>query len=437
MEGGLFLADAQNAHRVRRVSPEGIMTAVVSQRGNGGGSSGDRGPAPAAKLRSPYRLALAPDGSLYVTDFDTSSVRKVSSPLPGFAALGDIVIASRDGRELYVFTSRGKHKDTIDAITGTLRYRFAYNDPSGRLTRITDASGRITEITRTTNLVTLTGPDNQVTTVTLDGNGYVSAITNPDNDTTTFLSTAEGRLTHFTDAENHMTTFGYDANGRLLSATYPSGSGSDTLSRTTVTVSAPGGEQGRGYLVTHDTGQQVETGYQTVFFDSGRQERTTFLADGSMRTTVRGTNGVTTMTEPADVVTTTQQGADPRFGMQAPIDQTTTVTTPATPPDNLTATVTQSRSAALSNPADPFSFTTHTETVTVNGRSVTRSYDATSRTYTDTSPAARQTTTQLDANNRPIHQQVGDLTVTYFGYNANGQLTNRRHPRQPQQHHCV
>jgi RHS repeat-associated protein len=106
--------------------------------------------------------------------------------------------------------------------------------------------------------------------------------------------------------------------------------------------------------------------------------------------------------------------------MQAPVDQTTTVTTPI---DNLTATISGSRTAALGDPADPFSFTTHTETVTINGRTVTRAYDAATRTITDTSPAGRQTTTVLDTENLPIQQQAGNLTPTTFSYDPDGRLT--------------
>ena len=53
--GNLYIADAAN-HRVRKVTPTGIITTVA---GNGHpGFSGDNGPAIAAQLNQPYGLAM-------------------------------------------------------------------------------------------------------------------------------------------------------------------------------------------------------------------------------------------------------------------------------------------------------------------------------------------------------------------------------------------
>jgi RHS repeat-associated protein len=412
-EGGLFIAD-RNAHRVRRLSPERIMTAVASKQGNGAGFTGERGPAPAAKLNNPNHAAVGPDGSLYVADTNNGRIRKVSSPLPGFATIGDTVIASRDGREVYVFNSRGKHLRTVDAITAVVKYEFGY-DGEGRLASVTDASGNQTTIARSGNQVTITGPYGQTTTLTLDANGYVESITNPNNETTEFTSSSKGLLTSVTDPESHTSTFTYDESGRLIEAEYPPGSGSDTLTRFNVPVT-----NGSGYVVVHTTGEGVQTGYQVELLPTGDQRRTTFFPDGTELVLLIGIDGTDITTQATGLLQTVQQAADPRFGMQAPVDQTTTVTTPA---DNLTATITGSRTAALGDAADPFSFTTHTETVTVNGRPVTRTYDPATRTYADTSPEGRQTVTVLDADNRPILQQVGNLTATTFGYDPDGRLS--------------
>ncbi|MDA8185331.1 MAG: hypothetical protein M0035_13070, partial [Actinomycetota bacterium] len=64
-DGSLYLADRYN-RRVRRVDPNGIITTVAGTGKTG--SSGDGGPATAARLRNPSALALAPDGSLYLAD---------------------------------------------------------------------------------------------------------------------------------------------------------------------------------------------------------------------------------------------------------------------------------------------------------------------------------------------------------------------------------
>ncbi len=74
-DGSLYIADQNNA-RVRRVTPAGIMTTVA---GTGtAGYNGDGIPATTARLNQPVDVALGPDGSLYIADLADFRVRKVS-----------------------------------------------------------------------------------------------------------------------------------------------------------------------------------------------------------------------------------------------------------------------------------------------------------------------------------------------------------------------
>ena len=73
-DGSLLIADTGN-QRIRRVAPDGIITTVA---GNGVyGFSGDGGPATAARLFDPNDVALSPDGSLLIADFDNNRIRRV------------------------------------------------------------------------------------------------------------------------------------------------------------------------------------------------------------------------------------------------------------------------------------------------------------------------------------------------------------------------
>jgi uncharacterized protein (TIGR03437 family) len=73
--GNLYIADTYN-HRVRRVSPDGIMSTVA---GDGTpGFSGDGGPAIHAQLINPAGIAVDTSGNLYIADPSASEVRKVS-----------------------------------------------------------------------------------------------------------------------------------------------------------------------------------------------------------------------------------------------------------------------------------------------------------------------------------------------------------------------
>ncbi len=75
-EGFLFIADCGN-HRIRKVSPDGIISTVA---GNGiEGFSGDGGAAKDAQLNSPAGLAFDEAGNLFIADWGNNRVRKVST----------------------------------------------------------------------------------------------------------------------------------------------------------------------------------------------------------------------------------------------------------------------------------------------------------------------------------------------------------------------
>ncbi len=74
-DGTLYVADQGN-HRIRRVTPDGIITTVA---GTVKGYSGDNGPAVKARLFWPTSLAIGADGSLYFTDLGNYVVRRIST----------------------------------------------------------------------------------------------------------------------------------------------------------------------------------------------------------------------------------------------------------------------------------------------------------------------------------------------------------------------
>ncbi len=74
--GNLYIADALD-HRVRKISPDGVVTTVA---GTGrAGFRGDGGPATAARLNAPYGLAVDSGGNLYIADLGNARIRKVST----------------------------------------------------------------------------------------------------------------------------------------------------------------------------------------------------------------------------------------------------------------------------------------------------------------------------------------------------------------------
>jgi trimeric autotransporter adhesin len=74
-QGNVYIADTLN-HRVRRVNPQGV---IVTLAGTGTpGNSGDDGPAVRAQLSSPGGLALDRGGNVYVADTGNHAIRRIS-----------------------------------------------------------------------------------------------------------------------------------------------------------------------------------------------------------------------------------------------------------------------------------------------------------------------------------------------------------------------
>jgi uncharacterized protein (TIGR03437 family) len=74
-DGNLLIADTLN-HRIRKVTPDGIISAVA---GTGlAGSSGDEGPARAALLSAPAGVAADRTGNIFVSDTGNHRIRQIT-----------------------------------------------------------------------------------------------------------------------------------------------------------------------------------------------------------------------------------------------------------------------------------------------------------------------------------------------------------------------
>jgi uncharacterized protein (TIGR03437 family) len=100
--GNLYIADQVGSYRIRRVTPAGTITTVA---GNGKyGFSGDGGPATAAPLGSPSGVAVDGAGNLYIADRLNYRVRRVTpegiittvagNGTPGFSGDGGPAISA-------------------------------------------------------------------------------------------------------------------------------------------------------------------------------------------------------------------------------------------------------------------------------------------------------------------------------------------------------
>ena len=75
-KGNLFIADTGN-NRIRKVSPNGIITTIAGTGEMGFG--GDGGPALEARFAYPVAIAIDEQGNLYIADFNNHRIRKIST----------------------------------------------------------------------------------------------------------------------------------------------------------------------------------------------------------------------------------------------------------------------------------------------------------------------------------------------------------------------
>ncbi len=142
-KGNLYIADRNN-HRIRKVSPHGIITTVA---GNGVADfDGDDGPATKASLNLPSDVACDAKGNLYISDRSNNRIRKVDSQgiIITFAGLG-------------VPWFGGDHDLALDAF---LKFPFGIT---------LDQQGNLYIADRGNNLIRKVDNDGIIVTVTGDG----------------------------------------------------------------------------------------------------------------------------------------------------------------------------------------------------------------------------------------------------------------------------
>ena len=243
--------------------PNGIITGVLGDGGLGplyDPALGGEGRPPAGVQLYPRHLARGPDGSLYVTGYQLPStptseygmILKISSSLKGLE-IGEFIVPSRDGWQIYVFNAEGRDDRTLNAYTNSVVYKFYYN-AAGLLIRVEDANGNATLIERDASgfPTAIVGPFGQRTELTLDPNGYMATITNPAANTTSFTFASDGSMTGMTEPKGNSHVFRYNGEGRLIEDEDPEHN-IQTLARS---------ELSTGYSVLHPTAEGRQTTYQ-------------------------------------------------------------------------------------------------------------------------------------------------------------------------------
>jgi RHS repeat-associated protein len=352
--------------------------------------------------------------ALYLGDGAVRTSAEVQAPT---VVGSNLALTSEDGSEIYVFAGgSGKHIQTLLPMTGAVLYNFGY-DSNGVLITVTDGSGNVTTIQRDVNghPTAIVSPYGQTTNLSVDGNGYLSQVTDPMGNSTKLTTSALGLLSSFKDANGNLYSFQYDANGFLTNDSDPAG-GVINLALT---------NNANGYSVAETTAQGRVNNNKVAFSNtasSTTQQFTNIWTNGLQATeTDTQQNGQLTqsVTVPNGSSYSMTLGPDPRWGMQLPILSSETITR-----GSLTLTMSSTRTASLSNPSDPFSLASQTDTEIINGRTYKSVFTGATRTFVDTTPQGRITKTVLDTLERVSSIDSPEEAPASFAYDSRGRLAS-------------
>ncbi|HET6549463.1 MAG TPA: RHS repeat-associated core domain-containing protein [Solirubrobacter sp.] len=461
-DGSVYFADDARFARVRRLAPDGSVTTVAGGHPFDASDNGDGGLATAANLNNPQGLSLGADGSLYLTDFDRirrvgvdgrittvaggggfsakdadkvppGSVRfegamgvdaapdgslyiasrnglsRVSRPFP-VTEDGLLAVPSKDGGEVYFFDAGGRHVRTQDGLSGTVLWRFGYDD-AGRLASVTDADGQVTRIERDGDgaPTAIVAPGGQRTALSVDARGRLDGITDPAGERTGLGYDGKDRLASLVDRRGGHHSFLYDDEGRLIRDEDPTGK-AQTLSRT---------DSATGYVVTLTSPEGRKTSWEVGVRPTGEAFLETTSPSGARTVSSIGIDGIHRQTLATGETIELTQTADPRWGFYVPIMKQLVRRSPL----GRTTTTTAVRSVELADENDPLSVVSLTDTFTTNGRALVTRYDAADRTQTIKTPEGRTTTKTYDVAGHVVELDPGSgMAPISYEYDARGML---------------
>ncbi len=219
----------------------------------------------------------------------------------------------------------------------------------------------------------------------------------------------DGLLSSFTNPRNHSSTFTYDAAGRLERDSDAGGGYSD-LTRE---------QASDGYEVTVASKLGREHKVEVRRLANGETRRRSTDAAGMATTQITTEDGgQTTQTMPSGTEITQSLAPDPRLGADASYPASTTVQTP----EDRELVIERTREAELTDPEDPLSIETLTETVSVNGNEATTVFDTDGDFFLNTSAEGRESGVAINADGQPVSAATDGIEPVDYGYDGRGRL---------------
>ena len=327
---------------------------------------------------------------------------------------GELRIPSEDGTAVYVFDDKGRQLRTLNSLTGSVRYRFAYDEAGLSLTSIEDGNGNITRIERDGNNspTAIIAPGGQRTTLVTNPKGFLASITNPAGETNHLSYSEDGLLTSLTDPKGQEHRFTYSRQGKLMKDENPAG-GHWALTRT---------QTEKGFNVTQSSALGRTSTYGVEGLFTGQERRVNTGPSGAAIRVEKDNKGNDKVIYPDGTVSTTEFQPDPRWGALVPFLKGFSLSTPA----GRKLSVSAERNASLDKPDDPLSLKSMTESLTINGRRFTSSFDASKKELVQTSPTGRQIIAVFDNHGRLVKGEIPGLLPVNFVYDDKGRISSLR-----------
>lgn len=326
----------------------------------------------------------------------------------------NFLITNEAGTEAYIFDSAGTHLKTVNTMTGSTIYSFAY-DQNKQLVSVTDAYQNVTTIRHHgEKAADIQGPFGQMTQLTFNSFGWLTSITNPAGEAYRMTSSPTGLLLTFTKPSGVTSTMTYDALGMLKKDE------SQTGVSTTLGLSFNEkiqGEKTQDVTLTSTMGRQ-----RTVSIGSKNNNTIQTLTDarGYPTKIVDANEGESSTLESNGFLTTSIRQADSRFGLMSPVITEFTYGVGNT---NFKVTNRMQKASKLSNTDDPLSASQVDWQTNSNGAVNSSRFDSASKTLVTRSAEGIIKTQWLDNNGHVIAAQLGNLKPIQFSYDSRGRLS--------------
>lgn len=379
-------------------------------------------------LEVPTAVAVASDGRAYIIDG-----QRIFGRSPRAEDGGSLTyLTSADGLRIYSFDPQGRHLATYDRRTGILKRAFRY-DAKGYLTGVSDRaltdSGRHELVIQRDAQEVATGivaPHADITTGLTVVDGTLTGVAAPDGGSYTFDYTSGGLLRHLYDPEiNAQSSTPYEftfAGGRLTNDKDPYGHAQ----------SLQASNQGNGFRVTHTDQLGRTKTADTTFPDLGGVTRVLTGKDQVAITIKHQFDGTFPYRAPSGAVFDSYMDNGAGTKIYSRTDQNAASSLPTQTVDRElryegsgpVRDLATTKTVVLATLGVPVSISSYTETTVANSHPArTVAYDATTRTFTTTSPEARKVTQVVDSYGRPTSLKVdGIAATTTISYGATSGL---------------